>query len=298
MEPVSALPASLARAVTVDPFGPALAPLAWGVRQGARRRAHLMLLESGCGHAAWQGSAHALAGPSLLWLPGSLEGTVSAEAGARGTLVSVEDDLLIRVVAASADAANLRRASEQPALIEAARLRPVLPGLAESCRALAAELRSPSAGAATLVSSHLLLLVLALWRFAAAQDADVEAVRGGRALVGRFLQMIELHYRDNWPVARYAAALGVSADRLHAHCRREKDRSPRALIHERLLQEACLRLEQLDLPVEQIGYGLGFRDAAYFSRFFRRGRGVSPGDWRRRTRLEHARRQPSYAAWP
>ena len=39
-----------------------------------------------------------------------------------------------------------------------------------------------------------------------------------------------------------------------------------------------MRLQQLDLPVEQIGYGLGFRDPAYFNRFFRKYRGASPGE--------------------
>ena len=58
------------------------------------------------------------------------------------------------------------------------------------------------------------------------------------------------------------------------------------------------RLQQLDLPVEQIGYGLGFRDPAYFNRFFRKYRGASPGNYRRQIRLEHARSGPSYAAWP
>jgi AraC family transcriptional activator of pobA len=59
------------------------------------------------------------------------------------------------------------------------------------------------------------------------------------------------------------------------------------MIHERLVREACTRLQQLDLPVEQIGYGLGFRDPAYFNRFYRP-----------QIRLEQARNGPSYAAWP
>ncbi len=93
-------------------------------------------------------------------------------------------------------------------------------------------------------------------------------------------------------------ALGVTSDKLHAHCQREKGCGPRAMIHERLVREACTRLQQLDLPVEQIGYGLGFRDPAYFNRFFRKYRGASPGTYRRQIRLEHARSGPSYAAWP
>ena len=154
-----------------------------------------------------------------------------------------------------------------------------------------AELRTPDYGGATLISSHLLLLCLQLWRLSASHDERHEAAArgGGPALVGNFLQMVELHYRDGWPVARYANVLGVTSDKLHAHCQREKNCGPRAIIHERLVREACTRLQQLDLPVEQIGYGLGFRDPAYFNRFFRKYRGASPGNYRRQIRLEHER---------
>ena len=221
-------------------------------------------------------------------------------ARAHGFLLSVDDDFLIKIVAGNAEALHLRRTTERVALVAGAALAPCLETIAGSCRAVVAELRTPGFGGATLISSHLLLLCLQLWRLSASHDErhEVAARGGGPALVGNFLQMVELHYRDGWPVARYADALGVTSDKLHAHCQREKNCGPRAIIHERLVREACTRLQQLDLPVEQIGYGLGFRDPAYFNRFFRKYRGASPGNYRRQIRLEHARSGPSYAAWP
>jgi AraC family transcriptional regulator, transcriptional activator of pobA len=45
----------------------------------------------------------------------------------------------------------------------------------------------------------------------------------------------------------------------------------------RLSAEAKLRLGQLEQSVEQIGFGLGFRDAGYFSRFFNSHFGEPPG---------------------
>ncbi|MBI5261991.1 MAG: helix-turn-helix domain-containing protein [Bradyrhizobium sp.] len=293
-----ALPVGVATAVSAAAFGPALAPQPWVIRQKGPRRAHLLLLQEGRGSAAWQGTRVTLEGPTLLWLPGSVDAAIEASAGARGYLVSADDDFLIRIIATSPEALNLQRATERVVLIANEPLLQNLQPITESCGEIAAELRNPAAGATTLISSHLLLLCLSLWRLGAPEEEREGAPHGGPALVGNLLQLIELHYRDGWTVARYAAALGVSSDRLHAHCRREKGCGPRSLIRERLLREACLRLEQLDLPVEQIGYGLGFRDAAYFNRFFRKSRGISPGSFRRQIRLEHARRQPSYAAWP
>jgi AraC family transcriptional activator of pobA len=157
----------------------------------------------------------------------------------------------------------------------------------------------PGYGGATLISSHLLLLCLQLLRLSASHDErhEMAARGGGPALVGNFLQMVELHYRDSWPVARMRMRWASRPTGCTPIASAEELR-PRAIIHERVVREACTRLQQLDLPVEQIGYGLGFRDPAYFNRFFRKYRGASPGDYRRQIRLEHARSGPSYAAWP
>lgn len=300
MSGLSQLPVGVALAVRAEEFLAALATRSWVLRQKGERRAHLVLLLSDRGEAAWQGTRVALQAPALLWLPGNVDATIEASGGAQGFLLSMNDDFLIKTVANSAEALDLRRTIDRVALISRDVLAPQLDAIAGSSRAIVAELRAPAHGGATLIASHLLLLCLQLWRLGASPDERRKAAaRGGSAaLVGNFLQMVELHYRDGWPVARYAAALGVTSDKLHAHCQREKDCGPRALIHERLVREACTRLQQLDLPVEQIGYGLGFRDPAYFNRFFRKYRGASPGNYRRQIRLEHARSGPSYAAWP
>ena len=281
-------------------FAPGLAPRSWTIRQSLARRSHLLLIESRRGTASLRGSAIAFAAPALLWLPGDHEGSLQIEAGTRGYLLSVSDDFLTRTVAGSAEALPLRRTIDRLVLLQGAQLAPSFDTILASCNTLTSELSSPGRGTMTMMSSHVLLLCLQLWRAAIPDDDVNEAAQrgGGPRLVGNFLQMVELHYRDGWTIARYAAALGVTEDRLHAHCKREKGCSPRAIIHQRLIHEACARLRQLDLPVEQIGYGLGFRDPGYFSRFFRKHQNASPGAYRRRARLDASQHGPSYAAWP
>jgi AraC-like DNA-binding protein len=185
-------------------------------------------------------------------------------------------------------------------LLPAAQLVASFDAITHCCGALEQELRSPLRGCTTMIASQLLLLGLYIWRAAISERLeDAPTQRGdGPRLVGNFLQLVELHYRDNWSVARYASTLGVTDDKLHSHCKREEGRSPRAIIHARVIREACTRLLQLDLPVEQIGYGLGFRDPGYFNRFFRKYQGDSPGAYRRRARLDLVRRDSSYASWP
>ena len=287
-------------ALQAEEFLGGLAPRNWVIRQDFEHRSHLLVIANRRGTALLRGTTVTFDGPAVIWLPGEIEGDLQVEAGARGYLLAISEDLLTRTVAGSAEALHLRRTIDRLSMLSGAQIAPAFEAIVHSCDMLVRELRAPGRGSMTMISSHVLQLSLHLWRSMSSDESGSEAAQRGDGprLVGNFLQMVELHYRDGWPISRYAAALGVTEDKLHAHCKREKARSPRAIIHERLIHEACTRLQQLDLPVEQIGYGLGFRDPGYFNRFFRKHRGNSPGAYRRRARLEQAKRGPFYAAWP
>ncbi|UGV24776.1 helix-turn-helix domain-containing protein [Rhodopseudomonas boonkerdii] len=287
-------------ALHVERFTSGLSPRIWSIRQPDLRRSHLLILESRSGTATLQGTVIAFQSPALLWLPCDYDGSLHIEAGAQGYLVAITDDLLTQTIAGSAEALHLRRTIDRLVLLEGAKTSEGFAAIAASCNMLAGELATPGRGSATMLSAHVLLMCLHLWRSLIAEEpVDDVALRGdGPRLVGNFMQMVELHYRDGWPIARYAAALGVTDDKLHAHCKRETGVSPRAIVHQRLIREACTRLRQLDLPVEQIAYGLGFHDPGYFNRFFRKHQNESPGTYRRRARLSPGRHGPSYAAWP
>ncbi|WP_192847048.1 helix-turn-helix domain-containing protein [Aureimonas sp. AU4] len=95
-------------------------------------------------------------------------------------------------------------------------------------------------------------------------------------IVRRFLARVEASYAETRPLSRYAREVGVSAPHLTRACRRVTGRSPGLLIHDRRLVEAKRLLAYTALPVAQIAYRLGFRDAAYFSRFFRARVGTAP----------------------
>lgn len=287
-------------ALHAEGFSGGLAPRHWVVQQDNVRRAHLLVIGTRSGSAVLRGTDVKFAAPALLWLPSGVEGDLKLEAGAQGYFVAVSEDLLTRTVAGSPEALHLRRTTDRLVMLSGAQIEGALGAVTNSCDMLVQELRAPQRGSMTMISSHVLQLCLHLWRSAVSDESGSEdALRGdGPRLVGNFLQLVELHHRDGWPVAHYAAILGVTSDKLHAHCKREKSRSPRALIHERLIHEARTRLHQLDLPVEQIGYGLGFRDPGYFSRFFQKHQGIPPGAYRRRARADQAKRGPFYAAWP
>lgn len=74
--------------------------------------------------------------------------------------------------------------------------------------------------------------------------------------------------------------LGITATQLNRICREQLGCTALELLHQRAVQEAARDLRFTMLSVQQIAWDLGFADAAYFSRFFRRYTGRSPRQWR------------------
>lgn len=48
------------------------------------------------------------------------------------------------------------------------------------------------------------------------------------------------------------------------------------------VEQAKRRLERTDVPVEQVGWQVGYEDPAFFRRLFKRVTGLSPGTYRKR----------------
>jgi AraC family transcriptional activator of pobA len=290
--------APAAELLSVEPVQPALSQREWVLSARGQRQVHALLLSGGTARLTGRDGVTALAGPALAWLPAGEVEHLWVDAAGSGYLLAASEDLLMRCVGDNPEAPTLRHLAARTLLLEGERLSPALPGLPAAFEALRQELRVMEPGAMAAIRARFGLLLLLLWRRAGlAAEAEAERAAGSEVLE-RFAHLIERHYREHWRVADYARALGITTDHLHALCQHEAAARPLMLIHRRLAAEACLRLEQTGQPVEQIAYSLGFRDAAYFNRFFRRLTGAAPGIWRRRQQEKAPREAASYAAWP
>jgi AraC family transcriptional activator of pobA len=132
-------------------------------------------------------------------------------------------------------------------------------------------------GTEALLTSLLLMLARTIRRDAVEHEG---AHRGGTRLAERFRELIDLHYRENLRLQNYAEMMAVSPTQLRAACAAAKGLSPTKMIHARIITEAKRSLIFGDTSIEQIAYGLGFLDTAYFTRFFRKEVGQSPSQFR------------------
>jgi len=97
----------------------------------------------------------------------------------------------------------------------------------------------------------------------------------------RFRLLVETHYQKHWPVKRYARQLAFSESSLNRICRNLTGGTAFDIVQQRLALEARRRLVYVAGSVAAIAAELGFKDTAYFCRFFRRHTGVSPTEFRR-----------------
>ena len=97
----------------------------------------------------------------------------------------------------------------------------------------------------------------------------------------RFRLLVETHYQKHWPVKRYARQLALSESSLNRICRNFTSGTAFDIVQQRLALEARRRLVYVLGSVAGVAAELGFKDPAYFCRFFRRHAGVSPTEYRR-----------------
>jgi AraC-like DNA-binding protein len=305
MSPWSSAAFSGARDVQALRIEPTLHPQRWSLEAGAPAGggalSRCVHLASGRGQLWHAGGELPLRGGDVVWLPAGQARALRVDAGTHGLTVGVTDALLAAAAGDRPDAAPLRAVSARPVVLggtePAAR-----DELVRSLQAMEAEARSGASVSRPYLVAHLTLVLVALWRLASHTGTDAQATAPGHARLLRFRHLVEAQFRHHWPVARYAQELAISPDRLHDLCVRALGRPPLALVHQRVVREACSLLAGTDLSVEHVAQDLGFGSGSHFSRFFRRWTGSAPGRWRAQTRALAASGRPaapaSYADWP
>lgn len=90
------------------------------------------------------------------------------------------------------------------------------------------------------------------------------------------------HYADRAPVAGMQAAAGLHERSFTRRFRAATGMAPLDYVHTLRLEEAKQLLETTAQPVEAVAEAVGYEDAGFFARLFRRKVGLTPARYRRR----------------
>jgi transcriptional regulator GlxA family with amidase domain len=116
--------------------------------------------------------------------------------------------------------------------------------------------------------------------------------RHGDAAIAECQQWIAFHYEAANPVARMVARSGLPESTFKRRFRAATGHTPVGYVQALRIEEAKQQLETTSLPADAIGAAVGYEDAAFFRRLFKRHTGITPGRYRRRFGAAGALRLP------
>jgi AraC-like DNA-binding protein len=100
-------------------------------------------------------------------------------------------------------------------------------------------------------------------------------------IIRQYNLLVESHYKKQHQVQFYASELHKSSKTLANLFALYNNKSPLAIIQERIIMEAKRLLIYTDKSAKEIAHELGFEDTAYFSNFFKKHTAHPPMDFRR-----------------
>ena len=245
----------------------------WELAPHRHARLHqVLLVERGGGVATIEGRRHALRPLLLVNVPTGAVHGVSFRPGTQGWVVTFVTEFLDQVLMPQE---GLGRELAKPA---------VLRGTAQM-RTLAKNIFSEFAArgyARAHVLRGLSAVLLGLVARALSDENAPVARAPGAELIKRFEQLLDAHFLEHWPVARYAQALKITPTHLSRLTREAYGCAASAMIRDRVVREARRHLVYTNLSVSAVAYALRFEDPAYFSRVFSQATGSSPREFRAR----------------
>jgi AraC-like DNA-binding protein len=144
---------------------------------------------------------------------------------------------------------------------------------------LYAEYRTPGEWQQRMLSAYMTVLLTYLSRLYTAQFSSDESAPD-KLLLKKYQAKINECFRERHEVSEYASMLHMSAGHLSEVVKAQSEKPAIAHIHDRLVMEARRLLFHTQQSLKEIAFDLGFSEASYFNRFFKRETGLTPAEYR------------------
>lgn len=145
------------------------------------------------------------------------------------------------------------------------------------------EYRSSNPGRLLSLRSLLSIILINLYRSVPQRSETVtEPNSSEQQKITSLIQLIEEHYTENHNTEFYAKTMNTTLPKLRQMTQSILGVTAHQLINNKILLEAKRNILYTSMTASQISGMLGFKDPAYFSRFFKKHTGESPIEYRKR----------------
>jgi AraC-like DNA-binding protein len=144
---------------------------------------------------------------------------------------------------------------------------------------LQVEYQRPGEWQHRMLTAYLTVLLTYLSRLYNEQFIGAE-LSAEKLLLKTYQAKIEECFRELHEVGQYASLLHISAGHLSEVVKAQSGQPAIKHIHARLVLEARRMLFYTQSALKEIAFDLGFAEASYFNRFFKRETGLTPAEYR------------------
>ncbi len=249
------------------------------------RMFQMVWLASGPAQVSADGVQREVASPCAICIPGNVVHSFVFDHASQGHVVTVSEDFLQNARAGDSrtdgGAFLFEAFLKGPAILPFEGNHPSVARIEALLLQMTSEFHAMAMGRNEAFIWLLQVMLVLLHRQASEQAVPAGKTGFRRDVFIRFGKLTEEHFRKQWTTGQYADALAISAPRLNRICQEFSSKTVSELVHDRLVLEARRHLIYTSAPVELIAFELGFVDAGYFNRFFKRKTGITPGAFRR-----------------
>jgi AraC family transcriptional activator of pobA len=203
--------------------------------------------------------------------------------GTKGKVISIAEQL-VNSGLSQAGIDDFQRIIIEPTRIQIDSASAIFGGLVNSVQQMEEEIQRDLPAKRQMLGWQIGTLLITLFREYLKTTGKQETSRTGE-LGNLFRKLLGEHYADQWKVEEYAAEMNISVSTLNRYCHEWFGQSSKHCIQQRLVKEMKRELVYSSDSLEKIAWSLGFADASYFSRVFKRATGCSPREFRQKNNI-------------
>ena len=138
-----------------------------------------------------------------------------------------------------------------------------------------------------LIRFSLKSFLIILERIHQGDKKHIEFSNHHELIFAKYKGLVEENYTKNLSIHEYAVILNISSKTLTNITKEIVGKPASKIISERIILEIQRLLKFTSMQISEIAFKVGFEDASYFVKYFKRNMGVSPSSYRTNTVLKN-----------